>query len=446
MALKDLFGKRTQTAAQQLLEWQVLAQVIGSLLQPALREVARAVNAVAQTEVLTPAQLADMVVRSIVAYGDAEAYAKQSGISPSDFQRMVHSAGEAPSPQEAIAMLRRGLIQRAGRGPDSTSFEQIIAEGRTFNKYTDLIEALGDVPLSPAEAADAAVENQIDYATAERNAYLNGVSAEHFKVMVDTRGRPPSPVELNVLYRRGLIPLEGTGPDAISVQQGIFEGATKDKWWRLFADLSDYVPPPRTVTAMIREGALTDAQGWTLYKHAGLTDELASAYLTSAHHQKTQTQRDLTVTQTGELYRDGLIEKATAEQILAAHQYSSPDQAYILAVWDFQVTQTTIRASVSRVHNLYVNHKIDAVAASTALDSLHVPASGRDRMLTAWNVERDVNVPHLTRAEIVDAWYYQVLETPEADRLLGVLGWSPEEAAILRGIRAHGRQRPTPRP
>lgn len=433
---------RGQNAAEQLFIWAVLQQLVAAMLSPAFQEVQRAVNEVSQTTPLSPLQLADMVVRNILARGDAEAYAKQSGIAPSDFQRMVESAGEPPSPQEMLAAVRRGVAPLEGTGPDQVSFQQAVAESRIYTKYTRVLEALADLPLTVGDAVDAAVENQIPYDQAQREAFLSGVNADRFRILVNTRGNPPSPTELNELHKRGLIPLEGTGPEATSVQQGIFEGATKDKWWKLLAALADYVPPPRTVTALVREGTVTDDQALKLFQEAGLPADLAGAYLASGHHQKTQAQRDLTVSQVTALYRDRLVSRDEATTMLGALRFDAGSIAFLLDLADFEALQVKVRSAVTKVHNLYVAHKIDQQTASTTLDGLGIPAAGRDEMLTVWNLERDANVATLTAAEIADAVFYAIIPIGEGVARLVELGWPQDEAIIRIGIRLHGKQPP----
>ena len=436
--LSGLFGKGS--VAEQLIVWQVLAQLLGAVLTPPLELVQREANKALQATPLTPAQLADMVVRNIADAAAATDYAKESGIAPADFLRMIQSAGEAPSPQELLAAFRRGLIPLEGTGPNVVSVQQGVAEGRTYNKYLKMLEGLADVPIGPADAVDAVVEGQITHEQGAAIAFLSGISPANFQILVNTRGNPPSPTELNELHKRGLIPLEGTGPDVTSVQQGIFEGATKDKWWKLLAALADYIPPPRTVTALVREGSITDDEALLLFREAGLTQDLAAAYLTSAHHQKTAAERDLTVATIKGLYQDGLIDAAQATQMLEVLRYTPEDVAFLLDLWNFENLQTRVRTAVSKIHNLYVAHKLTLTQASAALDGLGVPAAGRDQQLAIWTLERDANVPQLTRAEIVDAWFYGVIDLETSTALLEALGWTAGEADILRGIRAKGKQ------
>lgn len=52
------------------------------------------------------------------------------------FQLMVDTVGDAPSPDQAASMARRGIIPWDGVGPEVTSFEQAVREGHWRNKWT----------------------------------------------------------------------------------------------------------------------------------------------------------------------------------------------------------------------------------------------------------------------------------------------------------------------
>ena len=78
------------------------------------------------------------------------------------------------------------------------------------------------------------------------------------------------------MARRGIIPWDGEGAGVVSFRQAFLEGPWRNKWEPYFRSLADYIPPPRTVTAMVREGAMTDADALKWYRAAGLTQEALS--------------------------------------------------------------------------------------------------------------------------------------------------------------------------
>lgn len=431
-------------AAQQLLIWGVIQQLLGALLGPPLNAVEQQVNRAFPDAALPVADAVDAALKGHRSSDDAAAEAQLSGFNRLRFDLLLASAGEPPGAEQLVAMLRRGIIPEAGRGPDAVTYEQGILESRLKLKWAGALQRLGEVPLPPADAVDAVVESQISYDDGQARALLSGVSAETFRIMVDTRGNPPTPTELDELYRRGLIPLEGTGPSALSYQQGIFEGSTRNKWWRLMSRLGEYIPPPRTVTAMVREGSLSDAEAMALWRASGLTQDLAAAYLASAHHQRLSSTKELAKSDIERLYQDQVIGRDDASGMLVALDYSTAEANLILAVVDVRRQVAALNQAISRVHALYVGRRIERGQVVTALDALHVASSQRDQLLESWDVERFIDLKQLSSAEIVNAEFYKVISVDDAMARLQGQGWSEVDAFILLSVRHHAPIGPPP--
>ncbi len=430
-----LFGKGS--IIEQILVWQVLGQILAAVMAPELRLLENTVNQITQEVPIPPADLADMVVRAVLGDAAATEEAKKSGIPPSDFELLVKNAGEPPGIQQLVEAWRRGFIPEAGLGPDQTSLIQGIFESRVKNKWFGTLLALATRPVPAADAVDAFVKGQIPYDQGEKLAYEDGYDRDAYRILVNTRGNPPSPIELAEFLRRGFIPLEGTGPDVLSFQQGIYEGATKNKWWRLESRLAEYIPPPRTVTAMVREGALTDDEALALFKQAGLSEQLAAAYLHAAHHQKLQADKLLAKADIEQLYRDHVISGDEATSALKVLGWTDTEIPLLLALQDVKRSITALNQAIGRVHNLYVNHKIDKGQALNALNALHVPAAQIQQMIPDWDIERSSNVKVLTPAEIAAALFYKVIDQATAQQELEAQGFTPFDAWILLSVRMH---------
>lgn len=410
--------------------YSILGNLIGSVMAPLTTEIQQLMYSRFPDQPISPADVADMVVRNIVSQAEGAKEAALSGLDQERFNRLVGNTGEPPGLEFLLQAWRRGYIPQHGAGPAQASLEQGIRESRLKDKWISIVERMGIVPLPPSDAVDAVVEGQISFEAGQTAAYASGVSADDFRVLVNTRGRPPDPTQLNVLHKRGLIPLEGTGPDALSVQQGIFEGATKDKWWQLLAQLGDYVPPPRTVTAMVREGSLSDDQALTLFQHAGLSQELAAQFLTSAHHQKTAKTRELTVSAIVQLYEDRIIDRTEAAGLLHTMTYSPADAEFELELADFRVVQKALNSAITRIRSLFVAHKIDAVQVTTTLDSLHVGPDQRAQLLETWQLERAANVQLPTVATVLGAVKLGFLSPDDAATRLVERGFTLADARL----------------
>lgn len=429
---------------RQLFLWQVMAQLIAVLAQPAFNELSRAVNRATKTVPLTPADLASLVVRNGIDPEVGQIYAEESGINADDFRRLVHMAGESLGPQELATALRRKLIPEGGTGPDAVSFLQGIAEGRLANKWSEVVKGLATLEPSPVDALQALLEGQIDEATAKDLYTRFGGDLEHFTWLYNTRGTAPSPEQLVDMANRGVIPWEGTGPDATSFAQGMLEGSSRNKWADAYRRASEWRPTVREISAMVAKGSISDADALQLYAQVGATPEAAAQQLADAHSTKTESERDLAVATIKALYLDGLIDAGQVAELLGLLRYSASSIGFYTALWDFEGLQSKVRTSVSKIRSLYTAHKIDAAAAQQALRGFGLPEVGVQSNLQLWTLERDANVATLTAAQICDAVYYKIIDIPEGQKRLEQLGWPPDEATIRIAIRLHGLPDNTP--
>lgn len=443
MAIGDLFGE--DSAIRQLLVWNVLGQILSTLMSPGLAELQQLVN---QTAVsieggdsptpLSAADAADAVVRGFLSAGAGQGYAARAGVSGSDFSTLVQLAGDAPSPTDLIAAFRRGLIPLDSGNPDAPGVRQGVAQGRLADKWLPMIEGLGQVPLGVVDAVDAVVEGQISMADGVAIAYVNGVSADDFQILYNTRGNPPDPSTLADALRRGFITRDDTGPDALSFRQGISEGATKDKWIGVLENLLVVLPPARTVTALQRSGAITAAQALDYYAQLGLDIDTANQYVADATSVKTATSTELAKSDVLTLYTDRAIDAPTATGLLESLGYDATECAYLLQIQDLHLAVTNIDSAITRIKAAYVVGKLDTTTVTNALNALSVPGSQQQQLLGIWNIEVATNVKTLTPSQIVDAWAYQILTQDEATAELVGLGYSAQDAYVLLSIKNQG--------
>lgn len=435
--------------AEQIALWQVVSPITSTALTPAQQLLLREVNKALPSTPLSPADLADMSVRAIVAFDDAAAYARESGVNEADFRRLVQNAGEPLSLQQALEAQRRGLIPLNGSGPDSVSVEQVIRESRLFTKYTAAAIGLSDVPIGVADAVDAVVKGQIPYEQGVQIAYLSGVSEANFRILVDTNGNPPAPGELATLLKRGLIPLQGVGPDVLSFQQGIYEGRSKTKWWQLYARLADYVPPARTVVTLVRDGVVTDAEALVMFAEDGLSDDLARKYVQSAHqqrgaaHKATISTELRTVARRG--YADGHFSEAQFRAILA--QANLPADVIDDEVLAANISKEIGRHSfsLSQIKKQRQDGLIDDAQAVARLLAAGWSQEDAQAQVDEWNAEAKVGRTGLTESRILAYLKAGILTAAEAYDLLTAQGINSTNAKFLvdhpetvPAVRIHG--------
>lgn len=437
MAVSPLLGLLKNPLLEQIFVWQILQAVTTAILTPEIAGLQEEIFRLNPSLQLSVADAVDAVIKDHMSADAGRDEALLSGINPERFKILLATSGEPISLDMLLQAWRRDIIGKAGAGAESISLEQGIRESRVKNKWIPVIEKLQFHPIDPATAVEAWVRAQLPEKDARRALYVQGYDTAAQDTLYNVAGRPPGPSELIDLYRRGVIKRDGLGPHELTLQQGFYETDLKNKWWAPWTKLADYIPPPRTVTAMVREGALTDAQALQFFKDAGLSEALAAAYLAAAHHQKTASEKELAKGDLLQLYADKLIDAKQAAAMLAHLGYSAENAAFLLGYKDFQEAKRLLDQALSRLRGLYIAHKLDKPAALIALDALGVTPAGRDQLLLYWDLERAANVQVITAAEVADLYHYNVIGLDEALLRLQGLGFSADDAWLRLAARTH---------
>lgn len=478
--LGDLFGKGS--IVEQLFIWGVLNQVIGALASPFFETLTQEANGIhpaairspdalaqlvargfvdreaavaearrsgldedkftavldAAVPYLPPADLAQMVVRHFMTRDQAYLEAAKSGVDNDRFDFLVDVAADAPGPGDLAVALRRGLIPEDSEGAGSVSFAQGIREGRLADKYIPMIKDLAVQWPTPTDALQAELEGQLPHAEALALFEKLGGDPQFYTWLFNTRGEAPTPNEALTLLNRGIIPERGTGPNSVSYEQAFREGPWRNKWLEPFLALREYVTPPRSVVAMIHNGTLSDSDAAAELAKSGLDPKLAAAYIAEGHTRAATTERQLTQTAVIELYSNRIIAQADAHNLLTALGYSADNATLLTELADLRRSIAAVNTAVSRVHTLYVSHKITRDSAIAVLNALAVPHDQVTDIIATWDLEAAVTVRQLTEAQIVNAWFMKVISQDEAMAELQAISYTAYDAWVLLSIRAKG--------
>ena len=416
---------------EQLMLWQVAGQFIGPAIGPVVQAEANIANSAAPNVPLSPADAAEAVLRNVDVPGGAEHEASYSGVNAERFAVLAQLAGNAPDPGSLAVALRRGIV-------DEARFTKGVRQGRLRDEWADVVRALSVVQPSPQEMLNAYLEGQLTEGEARDKYAKLGGDPEYFDILYNTQGQAPTPTQALELANRGIIPWGGTGPGVVSYEQAFLEGPWRNKWGAAFRALGAYLPPPRTVTAMHREGSLSTAEATSLLEKQGLTPELAAAYLASSSHQKVAAAKELATSTVLTLYRDRIIPRAEAAKFLEAERYTPAQADYILQVEDMRVAEKFIVAGVGRVHTLYVSHKITATQAMAALAQFGVDNAQAKELADLWGHERAANVRQLSPAQVEAAFGYGIIDQPTALAQLTEMGYTPHDAWVALSVHAKG--------
>lgn len=366
---------------------------------------------------LSPAALADFVTFGVLDEGQAAEVAARSGVSSEDFHTMVLGNGQPPSTTDLLFAYRRGIIDKA-------RLLKGIEQGPVRNEWFDVIESLGSVPMSTADAIDAAVQGHISLDQAKTIAIQNGLVESDFQPLYDTAGSPLGPDKMLELLNRGIM-------SEADVVQGVKESRLKNKYIPWLMASRNPVPPETVVRSMYAKGVIDKTQALTFLQQLGYTPDVAAAMVNEASSTKMQGTKDLTMSQIAELYKVRGLDYTTASAMLVNLGYDDSEAQWILSISDLQRSISLQNTAISKIRSQYVGYRIDATAASNALDQTGVPSAQRDDLLSIWDTERSISTRTLTVAEIRSAHKKGLLTDVDAgNRLLG-MGYSVDDATIL---------------
>jgi hypothetical protein len=384
---------------------------------------------------LSPPDAASAVIRNFITREEGTKEAAKSGVDAALFTVMTHLAGDAPGPQQLAEALRRHLIKRDGKGPDSTSFQQGIAEGRLADKWAPVIEGLAKLWPTPVDALTAALKGQV---TAEEGKHLYellGGDLQFYTWLLDSQGEGPTPLEAAEWATRGIIPWDGVGPEVTSYAQAVRESRFRDKWAGAYRQQINYVPPPESVRIMLEVGAITREQAAAYWRKSGLTEADITAFLHTAEFDNTAQVRGLTVSEILDLYHAQVVDANQAGQLLQLMHVPEHTVNLLLAYTLVRRDIAGLNAAVARIRQLVAARKIGAQTARDALARLKIPGAAIDGLLADMELEASITVKVLTEAQIADAWEAGIMDQATAMDELQAIGYTPYDAWVLLSVK-----------
>jgi len=426
-----------------------------ALLAPFVQQVQNDVWTAHPDRPLSPPDIATAVVRGIGS-GDsagvtipdwAIAEAAKSGINADDFKTMVGTTGMAPALQLLFEMVRRGIISEGALGEGGVTLIAGIQQGDIKDEWIDAVAKLRYVQPSPVDFVRAAVQAQMPYSEAsawatkvglEPAGYLDG-NPDWFRLLYDTAGRPPGPVEMGHAANRGLTDWDGRGPDATSFAQAISESDIKDKYIPLLKELAVYYPPNGEIRTLLLHGGITEEQAKTLWEKNGVPAYLADGYLHLAQIEQVTQDKALAKADILTLVQEQALSDTDALAMLGQIGYSGPNAEHLLEMAHFRYELDAIKAAVRKITTLYTSRKINATEAKAGFQGLGMPASQIDSLLVTLTHQRESEVLVPTPAQVEAGFHYKVVDYETAHSMLTGMGYDNWSAWFVLSSREHGK-------
>ena len=436
-----------------------------------------------QPNPLTPAVLADMVVRNIVpdstgttgtpppgwpdprmpggvAGHSATDEAALSGLNGNRFAALAYATGESYGIVDALKMWDRGnYLHAANPGPNyqtgtplyvqggsqadlygitETELDTVIAYSRVRDEFIPDLKKSAKSTVSGADAVEIAVKQIMSTDDAQDLYAAAGGMPEQFHMLVDAAGDSAGVEKAVELAAHGVI-TEGQLRQIVAMSRlnprfyylTEPEGGTGSGNPAYTAPLNTkWLPPYEIKEAVANNPALADqATTWMLQQ--GYPADQAAAFTASLKTSAVATVKHETVSMVLTELTAGMISQGDATTALTNLGYAADAIPFLLQYAQARATITARNSAASRVRSGFLASVVTSDQATASLSQVGVPQATITQLLADWTAEKSVPHTALTTAEIGKLLKENVISTGEASSLWQMKGYSLTDVGYL---------------
>lgn len=372
--------------------------------------------------VLSPEIAALAVLKGWMSESDGIAEALKSGVNPSRFKWLEDVTGEPPGLMEMLEAYRRKII-------DQPRLEKGIRESRVRNEWIDVVEALRYMPPAPAACVEGAVKGHLTPAESQAKAERAGLDPAEWQWLFQTTGNPPGAMEMVSLWNRGVV-------DQDRVVQALKQGHLANEFIPDVLELKRRLPEISETLLMQQSGVWTRAKTVHHLIMHGFIPEDAADIAAAGSRAKINADWTLAKQIATAQYSLGIISRSDAVSSLEGVGFENDEADAVIAVVDLQRIASQQSSALDKIRSLYIAYRLDEVTCRAALGSLHVAGEQINEIMLLWGLEREANIKQLSETQIVDAFYYEIIDQGEAQGELESIGYTPHDAWTLLSIKA----------
>jgi hypothetical protein len=332
---------------------------------------------------LSPAELANARQQGFIDDARQLADAEKQGLNADEATIQFELAGLPPGAATAQEYLNRGLI-------DQQTFAEMIREGHTKTKYTDVLRRGAEYVLSPISYVEGRLRGWITDAEMYAGTHLSGVTQPDTDLLFKIHGRPISFRQTFIGTRRG-----GTldGPIA-DIDPAFLASLRRSNIQPPFYNLAwaqRYTYPSAFVLrALTQSGDITQAraeqvllyEGW----EPGFATQVSEAWATGGG----AAGKELTKAELMTEFEGGYITENELRDHLAALGYSGPALDLEVHLGDARRIRGWRDKAITALGKRYVASTMESAAADGYLVEIGVPdPDTRASIIRIWDIERE---------------------------------------------------------
>ena len=396
---------------------------------------------------LNPAQIALGIVRSLIADPglmpvnldtsggvvpaypqsniDALTEAADFGIDKERLRVLVGEIGLPISTQQAASAYFRGIIKLA-------DYNRSILEGDVRPEWAAAILEQARQILTPHDYVELHLRGWIDVPAMYAGTALHGMSQADTDLLFEVLGRPIPVHQILTGEARGGVydgPTDGIPAPYLKSLQ---ESNQRPEWYNLSYANRYTLPGYFVIKALLSAGTLNEAEGKLLYTQIGWPPDLAAK---AAHAEATSgttvKQKNETLASLSAEYESGSLSLADFTTALQGLGYTAEQASTEAELADYKSAKKYVTKAIDLVAKQYIGSGITQAQAEAKLAALNIPATAQARYLAAWELERELNLTTLTKAQIVKAHKLGTIDPSTALELLEDSGIAPADAQTL---------------
>lgn len=446
----------------------VVTTVASGIAEVVTYETIRDIQAKHLDKQLTPAVLADMVVRNILSSSanpttepilsnidghDIYAEAAFSGIDEERMNALILDTGESYGIIDALRLYNRGAyLHQADPGPNYETSTPLYVEGpslaqmygitekeletvihysRVRDQFIPDLKLLSKNTLSAADAVEIAVKQIMSTDDAQDLYAAAGGMPEQFHLLVDSAGD-----SAGVQHAVGLAAHGAITPGQL--EQIVGMSRMNHRFYYLTKGTPPYTAPLNLkwlsafeVHEAVKMGMASSAQAVQWLTEEGYPPDQVAAFAGVVGGVSTTGTKQETETMVLTEYAAGQISEADAKQALTNLGYSDAAIPFFLRYVDARSSIAARNTVISRVKQSFLLNLVNSDQATAELSQVGVSQTAIVTYLADWVAEKALPHTALTSAEI--GWFFErgFIDLLQAQQFWAMKGYTESDIELL---------------
>jgi hypothetical protein len=329
---------------------------------------------------LSPSDLAMARQQGFVDDSKQLAESQLQGVPPENATVLYELAGLPPGAAEAQSLLNRGLI-------DDAMFAQIIREGHTKTKYTDLLKSAAVYVLGPLNYVQGRLRGWITDAEMYAGTALTGVTRADTDLLFKIHGRPLSWHQVWIGLQRGGTydgPIDAIDPAFLSALR---QSDIRPEWYNLAWHQRYSYPSAFVMRALTQAGTITQAEAEQVLLYEGWEPTFAKTVTESWAGGTPSGGKEATKAELLDEFEGGYITQSELRDHLTALGYQGPELDLEVHLADARRIKSWRGKAETAINKAFLKGSVDEATARADLAELGLDADYIDRVIQIWQLE-----------------------------------------------------------